>query len=93
MPLLDAARGNTQGVSATSAGRRLLDHARRIIAMSEAAFQDLQDRSLDGELRIAITDYYRPHDIAHSQPVLRTAPAPEAACHRAAERRHRQPGG
>lgn len=32
--------------------------------MSEAAFEDLQGRSLDGELRIAITDYYRPHDIA-----------------------------
>ncbi|MBW8837014.1 MAG: LysR family transcriptional regulator, partial [Burkholderia sp.] len=53
-----------QGVSATPAGSRLLEHARRIIAMSEAAFEDLQGRSLDGELRIAITDYYRPHDIA-----------------------------
>jgi DNA-binding transcriptional LysR family regulator len=53
-----------QGVSPTPAGERLLDHARRIIAMSEAAFDDLQGRSLDGELRIAITDYYRPHDIA-----------------------------
>ncbi|MFM0646282.1 LysR family transcriptional regulator [Paraburkholderia bryophila] len=53
-----------QGVTATPAGSRLLDHARRIIAMSEAAFEDLQGRSLDGELRIAITDYYRPHDIA-----------------------------
>lgn len=53
-----------QGVSATPAGGRLLDHARRIIAMSEAAFEDLHGRTLDGELRIAITDYYRPHDIA-----------------------------
>ncbi|KXU90131.1 LysR family transcriptional regulator [Paraburkholderia monticola] len=53
-----------QGVSATPAGERLLEHARRILAMSEAAFDDLQGRSLDGELRIAITDYYRPHDIA-----------------------------
>ncbi|WP_233799935.1 LysR family transcriptional regulator [Paraburkholderia sp. HP33-1] len=53
-----------QGVSPTPAGERLLGHARRIIAMSEAAFDDLQGRSLDGELRIAITDYYRPHDIA-----------------------------
>jgi DNA-binding transcriptional LysR family regulator len=53
-----------QGVNATAAGSRLLDHARRIIAMSEAAFEDLQGRSLDGELRIAITDYYRPHDVA-----------------------------
>ena len=53
-----------QGVTATPAGTRLLDHARRILAMSEAAFEDLQGRSLDGELRIAITDYYRPHDVA-----------------------------
>ncbi|WGS50358.1 LysR family transcriptional regulator [Paraburkholderia sp. D15] len=53
-----------QGVSPTPAGSRLLEHARRIIAMSEAAFEDVQGRSLDGELRIAITDYYRPHDIA-----------------------------
>jgi DNA-binding transcriptional LysR family regulator len=53
-----------QGVCATPAGSRLLDHARRILAMSEAAFEDLHGRSLDGELRIAITDYYRPHDIA-----------------------------
>jgi DNA-binding transcriptional LysR family regulator len=52
------------GVTATPAGARLLDHARRILAMSEAAFDDLQGRSLDGELRVAITDYYRPHDIA-----------------------------
>ena len=53
-----------QGVTATPAGAKLLDHARRILAMSEAALEDLQGRSLDGELRIAITDYYRPHDIA-----------------------------
>jgi DNA-binding transcriptional LysR family regulator len=52
------------GVTATPAGTKLLDHARRILAMSEAAFEDLQGRALDGELRIAITDYYRPHDIA-----------------------------
>ncbi|MBB5509786.1 LysR family transcriptional regulator [Paraburkholderia atlantica] len=60
-PLLVRSR---QGVNPTPAGERLLEHARRIIAMSEAAFDDLQGRSLDGELRIAITDYYRPHDIA-----------------------------
>ena len=52
------------GVTATPAGARLLEHARRILAMSEAAFDDLQGRSLDGELRVAVTDYYRPQDIA-----------------------------
>ncbi|TAL97051.1 MAG: LysR family transcriptional regulator [Paraburkholderia sp.] len=53
-----------QGVTATPAGTKLLDHARRILAMSEAAFEDMQGRALDGELRIAITDYYRPHEIS-----------------------------
>jgi DNA-binding transcriptional LysR family regulator len=53
-----------QGVAATPAGARLLDHARRIVALCDAAFDDMLGRSLDGELRLAITDYYRPHDIA-----------------------------
>ncbi|MFX1735861.1 LysR family transcriptional regulator [Paraburkholderia sp. A1RI_3L] len=53
-----------QGVTATPAGVKLLAHAERILALSEAAFDDMQGRALDGELRIAITDYYRPHEIA-----------------------------
>jgi DNA-binding transcriptional LysR family regulator len=52
------------GVAATPAGARLLDHARRIVALCDAAFDDMLGRSLDGELRLAITDYYRPHDVA-----------------------------
>ncbi|WP_321907728.1 MULTISPECIES: LysR family transcriptional regulator [unclassified Paraburkholderia] len=53
-----------QGMSATPAGAKLLDHARRIVALCDAAFDDMLGRTLDGEVRIAITDYYRPHDIA-----------------------------
>ena len=53
-----------QGMSATPAGTKLLDHARRIVALCDAAFDDMFGRTLDGEVRIAITDYYRPHDIA-----------------------------
>ncbi|WP_310634511.1 LysR family transcriptional regulator [Paraburkholderia sp.] len=52
------------GVAPTPAGAKLLDHARRIVAMCDAAFDDMLGRSLDGEVRIAITDYYRPHDVA-----------------------------
>ncbi|QGZ60528.1 LysR family transcriptional regulator [Paraburkholderia acidisoli] len=53
-----------QGMAATPAGAKLLDHARRIVAVCDAAFDDMLGRSLDGELRLAITDYYRPHDVA-----------------------------
>jgi DNA-binding transcriptional LysR family regulator len=53
-----------QGMAATPAGAKLLDHARRIVALCDAAFDDMLGRTLDGELRIAITDYYRPHDVA-----------------------------
>ncbi|WP_028229328.1 LysR family transcriptional regulator [Paraburkholderia ferrariae] len=53
-----------QGVAATPAGAKLLEHARRIVALCDAAYDDMLGRSLDGELRLAITDYYRPHDVA-----------------------------
>ncbi|WP_028216244.1 LysR family transcriptional regulator [Paraburkholderia oxyphila] len=53
-----------QGVAPTPAGTKLVDHARRIVAMCDAAFDDMLGRSLDGEVRLAITDYFRPHDVA-----------------------------
>ncbi len=59
-PLLVRSR---KGMRPTPAGTRLLTYARQISALSEAAFEDLQGVLLDGELRIAITDYYRPHDV------------------------------
>lgn len=61
VPLLT--RGK-KGAAPTPAGLRLLEYARRILDLSAVALQDLQGRSLDGELRLAITDYYRPGDIA-----------------------------
>lgn len=61
VPLLT--RGK-QGAVPTPAGRRLLEHARRILALSEMALQDLRGQGLEGELRLAVTDYFRPGEIA-----------------------------
>ncbi|MBS0428323.1 MAG: LysR family transcriptional regulator [Proteobacteria bacterium] len=52
------------GVSPTAAGERLLTHARRLLAMSDEAWRDLHGVTLQGELRMGITDYYRPADLA-----------------------------
>lgn len=52
------------GVHATPAGERLLAHARRILALSDEAWRDLRGVALQGELRLCITDYYRPGDVA-----------------------------
>ncbi|MFL9670506.1 LysR family transcriptional regulator [Variovorax sp. AB1(2024)] len=51
------------GVSPTEAGIRLLAHARRILALSDEAFRDLHGEVLQGELRLAVTDYFRPADL------------------------------
>ncbi|TCW79597.1 LysR family transcriptional regulator [Burkholderia sp. SRS-46] len=53
-----------RGVEATPAGSRLLHHARRIVALNEAAFDELRGQAIKGELRVAITDYYRTHEVA-----------------------------
>lgn len=53
------------GVAATAAGHRLLGHARQILALSDAALRDLRGEELRGELRLAVTDYFRPGDIPH----------------------------
>ncbi|CAB3870378.1 MAG: LysR family transcriptional regulator [Achromobacter mucicolens] len=60
-PLL--VRGKT-GVRATPAGQRLLAHARTILALSDEAYRDLRGVALRGELRLCITDYFRPGDVA-----------------------------
>lgn len=52
-------RGKT-GASLTPAGERLLEHARRLVALSDAAVRDVQGTELAGDLRLAITDYFRP---------------------------------
>lgn len=68
VPLLT--RGK-QGAAPTPAGTRLLEHARRILALSELALQDLRGHTLDGELRLAVTDYFRPGEIAGMLRALR----------------------
>jgi DNA-binding transcriptional LysR family regulator len=60
-PLL--VRGKT-GATATPAGERLLAHARAILALSDEAYRDLRGVALQGELRLFITDYFRPGDVA-----------------------------
>jgi DNA-binding transcriptional LysR family regulator len=51
------------GVAPTEAGTRLLAYARRILALSDEAFRDLHGETLQGELRLAVTDYFRPADL------------------------------
>ncbi len=51
------------GVAPTEAGVRLLGYARRILALSDEAFRDMHGETLQGELRLAVTDYFRPGDL------------------------------
>lgn len=51
------------GVRPTPAGDRLLAHARQILALSDTAWRDLHDVPLEGEVRLGITDYFRPADL------------------------------
>ncbi|MGO0631842.1 LysR family transcriptional regulator [Pseudomonas sp. SAR267] len=53
-----------QGVRPTAAGERLLRHARQIITLGERALSDVRGEQFEGEIRLAITDYFRPDDIA-----------------------------
>lgn len=52
------------GVAMTEAGARLLVHARAILALSETAYREMRDEQLQGTLRLAITDYFRPAELA-----------------------------
>lgn len=52
------------GVAPTPAGLRLLDHARRLLAASDEALRDLSGETLQGELRLAVTDYFRPGELS-----------------------------
>jgi len=52
------------GVTPTPAGERLLAHARRILALSDEAWRDLHGVALEGELRLGVTDYFRPAELA-----------------------------
>lgn len=52
------------GVSLTPAGEQLLVHARRLLALSEEAWRELHGVALAGELRLGVTDYFRPQELA-----------------------------
>jgi DNA-binding transcriptional LysR family regulator len=60
LPLL--LRGKT-GASLTPAGERLVGHARELLSLSDAAFRDMKGAQLAGDLRLAITDYFRPRTL------------------------------
>lgn len=53
-----------KGVSPTPAGQRLLGHARQLVAQHERVYQEMRGIQLAGDLRLAITDYFRPTVIA-----------------------------
>jgi DNA-binding transcriptional LysR family regulator len=60
-PLLTRSKA---GVAPTVAGTRLLGHAQRLLALAEEALRDLRGETLQGELRLAVTDYFRPGELA-----------------------------
>jgi len=51
------------GVVPTAAGERLRAHAQRLVALADEALRDLRGESLQGELRLAVTDYFRPGEL------------------------------
>lgn len=53
-----------QGVRPTAAGQRLIAHARHILALSDAAWRDMHNTPLEGEVHIGISDYIRPSQLA-----------------------------
>lgn len=53
-----------KGVRPTPAGERLIAHARGMLAASDRALEDMRGMDLAGELRLAVTDYFRPAAIA-----------------------------
>lgn len=53
-----------QGVCPTPAGERLLRHARQFLTLGERALYDVRGAHFEGEIRLAITDYFRPDDMA-----------------------------
>lgn len=53
-----------KGATLTPAGGRLLEHARRMLDLNSQAYRDMQGLSFAGDLHLAITDYFRPTEIA-----------------------------
>lgn len=67
---LEAAAGTAlllrsrNGVSPTPAGERLIGHARHLLALGELALHDVRNEPLRADVRLAISDYFRPDEIA-----------------------------
>ncbi|RUI13565.1 LysR family transcriptional regulator [Pseudomonas aeruginosa] len=61
-----------KGVTLTPAGERLHAHAHDLLTRSSQAVDDTRGENLDGELRLAITDYFRPHEIPRMLAWLRS---------------------
>ncbi|MGO1069984.1 LysR family transcriptional regulator [Lysobacter sp. CA199] len=67
---LEAATGaalllrSRNGVSPTPAGERLIGHARHLLALGELALHDVRNEPRRAEVRLAISDYFRPDEIA-----------------------------
>lgn len=66
------------GVQMTAVGERMVDHARKILALSDTAWRDMHGIPLEGELTLGISDYFRPshlmgllNRIAQQHPGLR----------------------
>ena len=57
-------RRSRSGVVPTEKGVTLLQHARRLLAMSDVAWRELHEVPLQGELKLGITDYFRPSELA-----------------------------
>jgi len=53
-----------QGAVPTAHGMRLLGHAHALLALHDAALHDMTGPSVSGDATLAISDYYRPGDIA-----------------------------
>lgn len=53
-----------RGVELTPQGTRLLEHARHLVALNEAAYDELRGQAIKGELRVGITEYFRTHEVA-----------------------------
>lgn len=52
------------GVTPTPAGERLLGHARQMLALGELALHDVRRELHRSEVRLAISDYFRPDEIS-----------------------------
>ncbi len=57
---LSLLRRSKTGTVPTQAGRKLMEHGRRLLALNDAAYKDMQGVQLSGDLHLAITDYFRP---------------------------------